>query len=190
MMACQLTHSSAPDSKHPTGWAGALVGRRLESILFATSTGELIDLANIAQHGLVIYLQPGFVLHTDEHGSSPHEDDLQHRAYLRLLSRFDRVMPGGSIVGLSAAPDRMRMLNASPRSRCLSVKEPTVGHCVLDDPYLTLAKDLGAPTFQDHGGRRYERATIVAVDGRVAKVFHPAIAGRDASQALAWLQLH
>lgn len=169
--------------------ADGLVGRRLGSILFATDAGDLIDLGEIALHGLVLYLQPGLPLLAED-DRSLREDQLQRDSYTALLSQFDHVMPGGSIISLSTAPDRASLWNNAARARCLSTQEPNVGHCVIADPHLMLAKEVGAPTTQHQQLTRYERTTIVAVAGRIAKVFHPAAAGRDASQALAWLQLH
>lgn len=60
---------------------------------------------------------------------------------------------------------------------------------VVADPDRRLGAALGLPTFEAGGHVLYKRATLVAEEGRIVKVFHPiASPERNAEEVLAWLE--
>ena len=59
---------------------------------------------------------------------------------------------------------------------------------LLSDSERRLKELLHLPTFTAAGMELYKRLTLVAVDGRIAKVFYPVVPPeRNASDVLAWL---
>jgi peroxiredoxin len=59
---------------------------------------------------------------------------------------------------------------------------------VVSDERLELAHALGLPTFEVEGSRLYKRVTLVAEQGRIAKVFYPVFPpDRNAQDVLTWL---
>lgn len=184
------------------GGPDSIVGRPLPSIPFPDGEGSVIDLPHAARQGLVIYAQPGILLPPHDDPKSMQRDALQHDSYIGLRHSFARTIPDGALIALAAYPDRAHF-DASRRAhfdasrdasrdrlRRSPLRDDAVSHFVISDPLLKLADALELPTFELGEHRYYERTTIVATNGRIAKVFHPAVVGRDAQQALAWLKLH
>jgi peroxiredoxin len=59
---------------------------------------------------------------------------------------------------------------------------------VLGDPGLALAEAIGLPTFEVAGMRLYRRLTLIAREGRIAKVFYPVFPpDRNAADVVSWL---
>lgn len=62
---------------------------------------------------------------------------------------------------------------------------------LLSDSGLALKARLNLPTFQAAGMELYKRLTLIARDGRIAKVFYPVFPpGQNAEDVLAWLRAH
>lgn len=60
---------------------------------------------------------------------------------------------------------------------------------LLSDSKLLLASTLSLPTFEVADMVLYRRLTIVAVDGRIEKVFYPVFPpGRNAEDVISWLR--
>jgi peroxiredoxin len=60
---------------------------------------------------------------------------------------------------------------------------------VIADPELRLGAALDLPTFEIAGLRLYKRLTLVAEQGRIAKVFYPVFApDANAGEVLAYLR--
>ena len=60
---------------------------------------------------------------------------------------------------------------------------------LLNDSRLSLASELGLPTFEFRALRLYKRLTLVARAGRISKVIYPVFPpGSDAEQVAAWLR--
>lgn len=60
---------------------------------------------------------------------------------------------------------------------------------LLADPELKLATTLRLPTFEAAGLTLYRRVTLIARDGRIAKVFYPVFPpDQNADAVLAWLR--
>ena len=60
---------------------------------------------------------------------------------------------------------------------------------LLSDPALTVARELGLPTFEFDGAELYRRVTLIATGGRVVKVFYPVFPpDQNASEVAAWLE--
>jgi peroxiredoxin len=143
-----------------------------------------LDLATLAGPGMVLYLYPGGGFSP----SSLRADVRQHEAYRALREQFAALMPGGSIVALSALPRHEQATRELQLAFEQSETLPIAHHMISDDG-LYLAKALGVPTFEHEQRHYYERLTLIARGGRVEKVLYPAAAGADAGQALAWLRL-
>lgn len=59
---------------------------------------------------------------------------------------------------------------------------------LVSDPELQLAQVLGLPTFSTGGSTFYERLTLIAMGGRIAKVLYPVVAPeRNAVEVIDWL---
>lgn len=59
---------------------------------------------------------------------------------------------------------------------------------LLSDPDLALAEALQLPTFTFQGDCFYRRLTLIARQGRIAKVFYPVFPPqRNAAEVVAWL---
>jgi len=60
---------------------------------------------------------------------------------------------------------------------------------VVADPELRLRDALGLPTFEAGGETLYRRVTLVAVRGRIEKVFYPVFPpDRNAADVVDWLE--
>lgn len=167
----------------------ALIGVEMPSILFNNFDRRFLDLGEIALKALVLYVYPGCERSPEEGPDSLVADRRQHKAYSVLRPHFAELMPGGAIVAVSAVSPTQQF-HMSPELAWDQDEDAPFQHYLVSDETLLLAKTLRLPTFQDEGETYYERLTLVARDGRIQCVFHPAMPGQDARQALAWLQLH
>jgi peroxiredoxin len=167
----------------------SLVGLQMPSILFNNFDRRFLDLGQLAIGGLVLYVYPGCDLSSADGARSLDADLLQHRAYSALRDRYAEVVPGGAIVAASSISPTAQF-HHSPELAWDQDDCTRFPHYLVSDEMLQLASELGLPTFSHEGETYYERLTLVAHEGRIQRVFHPAIPGQDARQALTWLQLH
>lgn len=187
---CSTTRPIRGRPHDTRAWALSLVGHSVPSLKFIDARSGAVDLGALALDGLVLYVQPGLIVPPGDDRRLLQEDALQHDSYLALRSRFAQVIPGGTIAALAVAPDYGHFNTSGEWMRSETPDGLAVSHHVLCDPARLLAQELELPTFQRHVFSYYRRTTLIANDGRIGKVFHPAIPGRDAEQALTWLQLH
>lgn len=166
------------------GAADHLEGTALPALALASTTCDDINLATAAEGALVLYLyprtgRPGELLPEgwDEipgaRGCTPQSCAFRdHFAELRAL--------GADVLGLSAQPlpDQVEFAGR------VGLPYP-----ILSDPELELAHALQLPTFEVAGMRLYRRLTLIARNGRIAKVFYPVFPpDRNASDVVAWLE--
>jgi peroxiredoxin len=165
------------------GAADHLGGRLVPPLFLETTHGEL-NLAAAAAELLVLYVYP----RTGRPGVAPPQgwDETpgargctpQSCGFRDWGAELEEL--GATVVGLSAqtieeqreAADRLGL-----------------PHAVAADPELRLADGLRLPTFEFHERRLYKRLTLVAEDGRIAKVFYPVFPpDENAAEVLAWLR--
>jgi peroxiredoxin len=166
------------------GAADHLVGRAIPHLSFpSTRAGVEMDIADLSQTGLVLYLYPrtgrpgeplprGWDQTPGARGCTP-----QSCAFRDRFGDFAHY--GTSVAGLSAqTPEDQR--EASSR---LKLPFP-----LLADPRLRLADALDLPTFTIAGMTLYRRLTLVARAGRITRVFYPVFPPHEnAAEVLSWL---
>jgi peroxiredoxin len=165
------------------GAADHLAGLVLPSLVLASTGGEALDLAVLAERRLVAYVyprtgRPGEPLPADwndipgARGCTP-----QSCAYRDSLGRFERL--GARVVGISA--------QSSAEQDEFADREH-IPFPLLSDGDLRLAAGIGLPTFETAGMTLYRRLTLVAEAGRIVKAFYPVFPpDRNAAEVLAWL---
>lgn len=177
--------SLPPDLPVPEDDGGAdhLPGLALPSLALPSTRGGSVDLAELAQDRLVAYLYPrtgtpgqalpnGWDDIPGARGCTP-----QSCAYRDSLAEFERL--GAGLVGISAQSD--------DEQREFAAREH-IPFPLLSDPSLTLAEELGLPTFEADEMTLYRRLTLVAEAGAIVKAFYPVFPpDRDAAAVLAWL---
>jgi peroxiredoxin len=179
-------HHLPPDLPVPEddGAADHLPGTRIPRLELPTTDGFGVDLAEAAQGLLVVYayprtgrpdedLPPGWDAIPGARGCTPQSCSFRdHHAEIAAL--------GARIVGLSAQTTAYQ----AELAERLGLPYP-----LASDPLLTVADELGLPTFEvPEVGRLYKRLTFVAREGTIEKVFYPVFPpDRDAEEVLAWL---
>jgi peroxiredoxin len=165
------------------GAADHLPGRLVPPLYLETTAGEL-NLAAAAASLLVLYVHPrtgrpgveppaGWDETPGARGCTPQSCGFRdHAAELEEL--------GATVVGLSAQTiDDQRE----------AAERLGLPHAVAADPELRLADALRLPTFEFQGQRLYKRLTLVAAEGRIAKVFYPVFPpDENAAEVVAWLR--
>jgi peroxiredoxin len=167
-----------------TGGARHLVpGLPLPQVLLSAGDGTAVDLSR--ERGLLVVFvypwtgRPGLANppRWDEipgaHGSTPEAEGFRD-----LHSKF--VAQGARVIGLSGQD------SAHHRELTGRLRLPFP---LLSDEGFRFADALDLPRFETGGTRYLERLTIVARDGRIAKVFHPVHPpDLHAAEVLAWLR--
>lgn len=166
------------------GAADHLEGMALPALALPSTSGGDIDLATAAEGTLVLYLYPrtgrpgeplpeGWDEIPGARGCTPQSCAFRdHFSELRAL--------GADVLGLSAQPlpDQVEF-----------AQRVGLPYPILSDPELELADALHLPTFEVAGMRLYRRLTLIAPDGRIAKVFYPVFPpDRNAADVVAWLE--
>jgi peroxiredoxin len=165
------------------GAADHLPGVALPSLSLPSTAGQDIDLAEAARGTLVVYCyprtgRPGQPLPPDwneipgARGCTP-----QSCAFRDHFAELDRL--GARVLGLSAQ---------SLEDQVEFADRVRLPYPVLSDPGLALAEAIGLPTFEVAGMRLYRRLTLIARQGRIAKVFYPVFPpDRNAANVVSWL---
>lgn len=167
---------------------GDLVGAEFPTLLFGTLDHKFLDLRSLAGQGLILYVYPGC---GSPDSVEAKDDRLRHRSFIGLRCSFADAMPGATIVALSSlSPLEQFRRDAAMVWSCLEEHEGCCPYRLVPDETWQAAQELGLPTFELEGRSFYEPVTIVARNYTIEKVFHPAKAGSDAHQALAWLRAH
>jgi peroxiredoxin len=166
------------------GAADQLPGQAIPALTLRSSAGGEVDLAAAARGILVLYVYPrtgrpgeplpeGWDEIPGARGCTPQSCAFRdHYGELRSL--------GADVLGLSAQPlpDQVEL------ARRVGLPYP-----ILSDPELELARLLELPTFEVAGMRLCRRLTMIAREGRIAKVFYPVFPPeRNAADVVAWLE--
>ena len=149
------------------GAADGLEGRDLPDLTFESTTGEPVRLRD-AGDTLVLYVYPatgvpgqplpeGWDDIPGARGCTP--ENCAFRDHADELAEL-----GATVHGLSAQ-DLGEQRDFAERER--------MPYALLNDGELTLARELGLPTFDDGRRTLYKRITLIARDGRIEKVFYP-----------------
>ncbi len=166
------------------GAADHLLGQVIPAIALPATTGEIIDLAEIARDRTVLFIyprtgQPGVALPPgwDEipgaRGCTPET--------MGFRDHHDELTAAGvAVYGLSSQDPAYQ----GELAQRLGVRFP-----ILSDPALELAETLSLPTFLASGMRLYTRLTLVLRDGRIEHVFYPIFpTDTHAAFVLEWLR--
>jgi len=160
-----------------------LAGRELPSLVLA-STHDPVDLAELAQELLVLYVYPragganfrasaAWDAIPGARGCTPESCSFRdHAAEFAAL--------GARVAGLSVQP-LDQQVELAGRLR--------LPFRVIADPERKLTRALGLPTFEFEGATLYKRLTLVCERRRIVKVFYPVFPpDRHGDEVLAWLR--
>jgi peroxiredoxin len=165
------------------GLADHLPGTEVPAVRLRSTGGEERDLRDLAAGLLVAYVYPktgvpgeplpvGWDDIPGARGCTP-----QSCAFRDRMGAF--ADHGATVVGISG--------QALEEQREFAAREHIPYSLLNDSPFL-LAEALGLPTFEAMGARFYRRLTLIAEEGRIAKVFYPVFPpDRNAAEVLAWL---
>jgi peroxiredoxin len=168
------------------GAADHLVGLAIPGLSFPSTQGGLVDVADLADAGLVLYLYPrtgrpdqalpeGWDQTPGARGCTP-----QSCAFRDSFGDFAQY--GISVAGLSAQTTEYQR-EAAGR---LQLPIP-----LLADPHLQLADAIKLPTFTIADMTLYKRLTLVARAGRIIHAFYPVFPpDENAAEVLSWLAQH
>ncbi len=155
-----------------------LTGREIPSVEVGTFDGGSVDLRRAVACRAVVYVYPGSPASPDGGRGSRVDDAVQHCVFRD--AEPDLAAHRLTVVGLSSkemVEQHLEGLNSG------------VAHGLLSDPGLSLATELGLPTFDLDGTRWYRRLMLVVRDECVRKVFFPVpCAERSAAQVLLWVR--
>jgi predicted ATPase/DNA-binding SARP family transcriptional activator/peroxiredoxin len=177
--------SHAPDSvPAPTddGSCDHLAGLAIPHLTLDSSRGP-VDLAEIGQQLLVLYIYPG----TTRPGRPPlpglYETPggrgctAENRGYRSIADHFNTL--GATVAGLSAQPLEHQLAFA---------QQGAMPYPIIADPDRHLARELGLPTFDVAGTTLYKRVTLVVERGTITKAFYPVFPpNKNADEVAAWL---
>jgi len=165
------------------GAADHLCGRPIPAIRLPSTSGDDVDMASLAERGLVLYVFPG--MGPPEKADPEGWNDIpgaygctqQSCAFRDRDSQFQAF--GYTVVGLSAqSPEQQREAHARLR----------LGFQLVADPDRRFGDILALPTFSADDMTLYRRLTLVARGGNIVKVFYPVFPpDENAEEVLAWL---
>jgi peroxiredoxin len=166
------------------GAADHLTGVLVPRTDLPSTDGHGVDLAEASQRLLVVYvyprtgrpdepLPPGWDDIPGARGCTPQACSFRdHYAEIAAL--------GAHVIGLSSqtTPEQYEFATR------VGLRYP-----LASDPLLTLAHDLGLPTFHVEGiGRLFKRLTFIAREGTIEKVFYPVFPpDQNAQEVVDWL---
>lgn len=168
------------------GAASHLEGVELPSVVLPSTGGEPVDLADVSEGTLAVYVYPqtgvpgqplpcGWDQIPGARGCTPQSCAFRDSA--RELSEL-----GATVFGLSAQDlDEQREF----------AEREHMPYPLLNDSEFKLAEEgaLQLPTFTADGTRFYRRLTFVAQQGRIVKVFYPVFPPQEnAAEVIAWLR--
>jgi peroxiredoxin len=183
-------YASLPDdlpAPKDDGAADHLPGTQVPQVSLPATSGDEVDLAELATGLLVAYVYPrtgvpdeplpeGWDDIPGARGCTP-----QSCSYRDSLAAFER--HGARLVGISA--------QSEAEGAEFAAREH-IPYPLLADPGLRLAEAVGLPTFEvEIAGKPvalYKRLTFVAEGGVIVKAFYPVFPpDRNAAEVLAWL---
>ena len=166
------------------GAADHLLGSEIPRIQLRSTSGEAVDISDLAAARCVLFLyprmgRPGEELPTGwdaipgARGCTPQSCAFRdrHRGFKDA---------GYEVAGVSSQ---------SAEDQAEAVARLNLPFDLLSDPDLTLAEALSLPTFEIPGMRLYKRLTMVAEEGKIRKVFYPIFPPQhNAEEVLSWLR--
>lgn len=165
------------------GAAGHLEGMRLPPVVLSCTDGSEVDLSTLAGRQ-VIYVYPmtgrpgvplpdGWDAIPGARGCTPQSCAFRdHHAELAALR-----------TGIHGLSTQTRAYQQEARARL------HLPFHLLSDAGRALGSVLHLPTFDAAGMTLYRRLTLIALDARIVKVFHPVFPpDRNADDVLAWLR--
>ena len=166
------------------GAAGGIEGTRVPRLELPTTEGLGVDLAEAAQRLLVVFAYPRSGRPGEE--LPPGWDDIPGacgctpQACSFRDHHAEIAAPGARVLGLSSQTTAYQAELA---------ERVGLPYPLASDPLLTVADELGLPTFEVEGaGRLYRRLTFIAREGVIEKVFYPVFPpDRNAEEVVAWL---
>ncbi len=155
-----------------------LSGQPLPALALQSTGGEYVDLVEARK--ALLYFYPGNVCSPEAGYDSPALDEAQHRAFARHWSDF--LALNCMVLGVSSQSHDEQSIVATALG---------VGHPLLCDSELRVARELGLPTFAVDNTKRYCRFMLVVDDGMIVKAFYPVNgATRSPAKAVAWMRQH
>jgi peroxiredoxin len=154
-----------------------LVGMRLPSLRLSTSTGDEVDLSQLTEDRIVVYLYPGDDPPAEPRSPQPSSCAVQRAGFREYA--LDFAAQGARIAGLSNERQQLQLGIA---------EEERLPFALISDRDCALADTLQLPTFHDLGARRYRRLTLICERGAVLGALYPVSPKRSARQALDWLE--
>jgi peroxiredoxin len=166
------------------GAAAHLVGSSVPHIRVQSTSGQVVDISDLACDRCTLFFYPrmgrpgeklpaGWDSTPGARGCTP-----QSCAFRDRHEAFASV--GHKIAGVSSQGTEDQ-IEAAAR---LHLPFP-----LLSDPDLTLAREIGLPTFEIAGMELYKRLTLVVEHGKIVKVFYPVFPPQlNADEVLAWLR--
>jgi peroxiredoxin len=169
----RIAEESVDGATGRRGLEHLLVGCRLPRVELSTHRETRVCLPRDAHGGIVLYLHPGL---REAHAAA--FDAAEHVAFDRVGNELKRRR--FTAVGVSSQTSKEQFRR---------VAELRIGHELWSDPELILARELGLPTFENEGEKKYERLTLMVLAGVIQKAFYPVDSPHQAAfQALTWLK--
>jgi peroxiredoxin len=178
----RLSRPSGERSSFDTANTATLTGKRMPDITLSSPQGGSLPLLSLAASWrLVVYFYPGATCSPEDGDASPLMDAVQHRGFAthgdELLRHHYRIL------AVSSEP-------VTKQFRTVVEHRLNQTHQLVSDPDLTLAQAFALPTFSTDSATCYRRLTLVFLAAKVAKVFYPVSAARNAAQVLTWSRAH
>jgi peroxiredoxin len=163
-----------------------LRGQALPALKFRSSNGGQVNLHELAQGALVLYVFPAMTAPSvpDPKGwdqiPGARGCTQESCAFRDRADQFRDL--GYAVVGLSAQ---------TPAVQREAWERLQLDFPLLADPDRLLGEALSLPTFEKDGTTYYKRLTIVARNTRIAKVFYPVFPpDENAEEVLRWIRQH
>ena len=107
-------------------------------------------------------------------------DGIQHGAF--RANERELAALGFQAIGISSQSCRLQRE---------AIRANRIGHRMLSDPELLLARAFALPTFTVDDASWYRRVTLVVARGQIVKVFFPVREpAHNAAQVIAWICMH
>jgi peroxiredoxin len=141
-----------------------------------SGTGPPLSLAEVDR--AILYFYPGAQWAPESGYDSRALDEVQHRAFADHWE--DLLALRCNAFGISTQSADEQDVTAAALG---------IGHPLLCDSDLRLARELGLPRFVVDGANWYSRLTLIVNEGVIAHVIYPVTSAiRSPAQAIAWMR--